>query len=130
LISCLMLVGCITGCKTLGQFDPVKTEKVRASVKPVVSTGIRVWLASEPNPAYRLAAKGFADVICEMRDTNMFESKVLVQRLNAELIKHELINDLWAATAKDLIISQFEIFIADRVRADLPPDEFAWNLLD
>lgn len=123
---------CLTlaACKTGGVYDPVKTEKVRASIKPVVSTAVRVWLASEPNPVYRDAAKAFADVVCQMRDEGEFRASVLTQRLNAELAIHGLLTDLWAATAKDLIIAQFEIFIADKVRADLPPDQFAWNLLD
>lgn len=122
-------------CTTTGPdgqpvFDTVKTEQVKASIQPVVSTAIRLWLAKEPNPEYRAAATAFSDVICQMRDAKEFDGSVLSSRLSAELDKRNLLNDVWAATAKDFIVAQFNIWIAAKARADLPPDEFAWNLLD
>lgn len=122
------VAGCFTGCRTTdGTFDPVTTAQVRESVKPIVATAVRVWLASEPNPEYRNAAVAFSEVICEMRDAKEFSSAILANRLSTELDKRNLLRDIWAATAKDVIVSQFNIWI---IRRPLSDEAYAWNLLD
>lgn len=129
-LSLFILCGCKSIDPTTGQqvFDQVKTEKVRAVLKPVVSGAVVAVLAKNPQGAvyFNLAASA----ICEMRDTKQVNVETFRARLLGIIDQHATRVDPLIRTGFLTVIALFEINYADRLHADLSPEEFTWNLLD
>lgn len=123
------LVGCTTFNPTTGQkeYDPVKTHKVRATIKPAVAT--LVTAAIQDNPTTRPAFARIANHVCSMRDGGEVSLTKLKEAVNAELAPYTSDNLVLAGSINTLF-ALIEINFADRLRADLPEDEFTWSLLD
>lgn len=123
-----------TGCSTINpqtgqkEFDPVKTEKVRSAVKPLVTAGVAATVKQVPDAGLYFSKA--AVVICEMRDTKEVSVINFRARLLGILDEQHVKIDPLIRTGFITIISVFDINFADRTRADLPPDQFVWNLLD
>lgn len=122
-----------TGCKSIdpvtGQqvFDPVKTMKVRAAIKPFVAASVARIV--EKNPEANLYFDQAASAICEMRDAGSVSFEQFRARIMGIIDQHVRVDPLVRAGFVSLV-SVFEFNYADRLNADLPPDKFTWNLLD
>lgn len=130
LLACAAaLVGCSTVDPATGQrvHDPVKTEKVRAALKPLASAAVAGVVANNPEAgAYFDQA---AAAVCQMRDAQAFTLENFRARLLGIIDRQTGVDPLVRIGFVSLI-SIFEINYAERLRADLPPDKFTWNLLD
>lgn len=127
-------VGCTTVKDGTKVYDPVKTEQVKAAIKPVVASIVRRVVVKNPETAqYFVDAK---NVFVSFRDGGQFKPSVIVDALNAAVTKEGWINKLdpetagYVAEAKNLLVALYELNYADAGNADLPADKFAWNLLD
>lgn len=125
----MSLLGCKTFNPATGQkeFDPVKTQKVRAAIKPAIAT--TVVAAIQNNPETRPAFAKSAMHVCAMRDSGEVNLTQLKELVNAELTPF-VKDDLVLAGAINTVFALVEINFADRLRADLPEDEFVWSMLD
>lgn len=123
----------VCGCSTFNpdtgqkEFDPVKTHKVRAALKPAISTVVLGTIIH--NPEAREPFGKAAVHICKMRDSGEVNLTQLKEAVNSELAPL-LRNDLVVAGTINTVFSLIEINFADRFRADLPEEEFVWNMLD
>ena len=123
----------LTGCTTLNSdgdrvFDPVKTEKVKAIIKPQVST--LVALVVNNNPGTREHFQLAADQICLLRDSGQVTPATFQVAINSAFANWDGSNRLEVIAGVNVLIALVEINYADRLRADLPPEKFAWNLFD
>jgi hypothetical protein len=132
LILALSQCGCKTTNPTTGQkeYDPVKTETVKAAVEiPIKSAVLRV-LQNSPQNSDDIARylREVGGAFCAVRDAKAFEPAALIQRLNsitAPSVRDPLITDI-----KNVAVALYQIFYAQRHRADLPADGFALHLSD
>jgi hypothetical protein len=128
-----LLVLLMAGCKTvnpatgLREFDQIKTEKVRAALKPVVSSVVMGVVAK--NPESNLYFDQAASAICEMRDAKEVTPLLFRARLMG-IIDRQKDVPLPVRIGFTSLIAIFEINFADRLKADLPPEKFTWNLMD
>jgi len=126
----LVLVGCKTFNPATGEneFDPVKTEQVKAVLKPQVSTVIALLATKHPEARpYMLLA---ADNICKLRDDGFVSPASFQTAINAALANWENKNSPAVVASVNALIALVEINYANRLRADLPPEEYAWNIFD
>jgi len=129
LLACLFLVGCTTlGPDGTTVYDPIKTEKVRAVMKPLITEA--TGRVIDGNPDVRGYFTAAAVVTCEMRDAKAFVLVNFRARLMGILDASDVRVDPLVRTSFNTIIAIFELNYADRLKADLPEDEFVWNLLD
>lgn len=137
-VAVILAVG--VGCKSLNpntgqvEFDPVKTEQVKAAIEPVVSSAVRRVVIDNPETAQYFQQA--VDVFVQMRDTQQFSPEYLVLALDKAAEKEDWFSKLdpevagYVLDAKNLMIALYRINFADAGRADLSPEKFAWNLLD
>src|SRR5690349_3808610 len=84
-LICALALSILCGCKTVNpqtgvkEFDPVKTEQVRAVIKPMVSGGVAALLQKVPTS--RPYIEQAAGAVCEMRDAKAFDPVNLRARL-------------------------------------------------
>ena len=132
LTMCLGLLasGCTTTNPDTGEreYDPVKTEKVRAAIKPVLSTAVAAVIQKHPEARRPFSLMGVQ--LCSLRTTGTIDPKAIRDAVNAALLKSDAEIDPIIAGVGNLVISLFEINYADRLQADLSPEQFTWNLLD
>lgn len=125
----------VAGCRTTNsagqsQYDPVKTEQVKAAVEVPLASLVRRAITDNPNKAAELGTyfRSLESVFCRMRDTGKFEPSYLiseVDKLTAPLIKDDL-----AIDAKNLAVSLYRIFYADRNNAQLSAEKWPYHVSD
>ena len=134
LIAFVLVLPLLTACKTTNpetgqrEYDPIKTQQVQAAVKPVV-TGV-VTAVINRHPEARKPFQKAADNICTLRDNRMFSVDSLRMAFNSAFEDFNQKTDPLVVNGIQLVIALFEINLANKLQADLPPDEFAWSLLD
>ena len=130
----MALILAITGCATVNpntgdrEFDQVKTEKVKAIIKPQVAS--LVTLVVNNNPEARQYFELAAEQICLLRDTGEATPATFQVAINSAFANWDRANRPGVVIGINGIIALLEINYANRLRADLPPEEFAWNLFD
>lgn len=119
---CLLLFAaiCLTGCTTSGVYDPVKTAKVQASVKPVVAALVRAEVAAQPQNVTYIRSVG--NVFCQMQTNGNFTPAYLTAEINK--LTTPLVHDQIVLLVRDTLISLYEINYADRFKAELAPDKW------
>lgn len=119
----IVLIVSMTGCQTAGKFDPVKTAKLQATLRPVLSAAVRAEAIAHPQNTPYLAAMG--QVFCQMQAGTNFSPAYLVAEVNklAPPVRNELLS-----FTRDFLISQYEANYADRLTADLSPEKFPYFL--
>lgn len=125
----------LTACKTTDsagnqKFDPVKTEQVKAAVEVPIASLVRRSITDNPSKATELGIyfRALEGVFCRMRDTGKFEPAYLiseVDKLTAPLIKDDL-----AIDTKNLAVSLYRIFYADRLNAELSAEKWPYHVTD
>lgn len=134
LIPILAFAIALVGCKTLNpetgekEFDPVKTAQVRAAIKPAVSTLVTSVIINNPTSLQYFQVAGTN--ICKLRDDHAVSLSAFKEALNSAFSGWEGAADPVVAGAINTLIALVEINYANRLRADLPEEEFAWNLID
>ena len=127
--ACSFMTACSTFDTTTGQreFDQVKTDKTKAVLKNAISGAIGAMELDEDVQRYLNYS---ANTICEMRDTGEFSPAVLARNLDKGLTDEGLVGNQWAILTKTTILALYEINYADRGTADLPQEQFLWNMMD
>ena len=125
-VCMLSLTGCALFKDKSGAIDPIKVEKVKAAIEPVVTIVVaRVVKKNKDTALYFSAA---SDVFCKIKETKEFAPEFVVDALNRAtegLIANQDVND-----AKILIISLYKITAADKGRSNVSEDVFLTNLVD
>ena len=130
----LLTVGILTGCKTTNpntgekEFDQVKTEQVKAIIKPQVATAVTLLIHKRPDirPYFVLAAEN----ICALRDAGSLSPAFFQAAINSAFAEYPDRVDPLVVAGINTVIALVEINYANRLNADLPPEEFVWNLFD
>lgn len=120
----------LSGCKTAGVYDPVKTEQVKAALAVPIQGGIRRVLARSPQHSDEIAAyfRQIAGVFCKMRDTQKFTPEYLVDEINK--LATPQISDPLVLDVKDTAVALYKLFYASRGNAVLPPDQWPYHVAD
>lgn len=107
------------------QFDPVKTEKVKAGVQPAISLGIKKIIDNSPQHAPEIAAyiRSAGDIFCRMVVDQQFSPDVLITALD-KLVAPKIGNDE-LAVGKDLLVTLYRINYAGKFAT--PVDQQKWG---
>lgn len=120
------------GCQTGGQFDQVKTDSVKVALQIPVQETITRIIRNSPQHSDEIANyfRAVGTVFCKMRDSGQFDTTYLIAEVDKATAGLQAGLDPLAITAKNTALALYAIFYAQRTKADLPPDKFAWNLAD
>jgi len=122
----IAMTGCISLNPVTGQreFDPVKTEQVKATLEPIISGGIRRAIQHSPNHADQIAGylHSAANVFCSMDTNGNFSVEYLVTELDK--IVAPALGDSYIIDLKNAAIALYRVNYAERFRAELPPDRW------
>lgn len=136
--ACIFIAGCYSGCKTANpttgvkEFDPVKTEKVKAAIEPIVSSAVRRVVASNPKHSDEIALylRAVGGAVCSISDTGEASPETLIAAIDAATVNLQAGVDPEIIDGKNAIIAVYKILYADRFKAELPPDEWPKNVCD
>ena len=134
LLSALILCGCKTTTPQ-GQRVPDKagTAKVVAVAEGVSRIALVQALKRFPSQADQIAlyARAVGGIFCDMQRTKKFSPESLVAALDALAntpLSEEWIGDPavreYVTDARDVLVTAYRIFYADRFSAELSPDEW------
>jgi hypothetical protein len=118
------------GCRTLGTYDPVKTEQVKAAVKPLVTSLARRGVLK--NPDARTYVETIAGILEEMRDNKNFDPvylNVALDKAFAGLPKDEEWSG-YVIDAKNTLLALYQIFWQKKAQVALSEDEWGYHLTD
>ena len=130
--TALSLALACAGCKTFNpvtgqqEFDPVKTETVKAVAAPVVASAVR-RVTTDENADY-LRAGGA--VFCAASRSGQLDPVFLIDALEAATVSRQARVDPLVIDAKNLLVALYKINFNDRFRAELPPDKWPKNVAD
>jgi len=132
LILGLAFLVTMSACKTVNpetgqaEFDPVRTESVKAAIEPVITGTIRRVLNRNPKHAVEIAnyIREGGKVFCEMDATGKFDPLFLAGRLDALFVPQIGADLELLLTLKDSAIALYKINYAQRLTAELPPEEW------
>jgi hypothetical protein len=126
ILMAVIAIGCTTTNPQTGQneFDPVKTEQVKAALEPVITQGVRRVLAHNKSHAAEIAqyVGAAGHVFCEMDRTGNFEPSYLITELDKLVAPN--IGDDYLLSIKDAAIALYRINYAQRFTAELPENEW------
>lgn len=131
LFACLMI-----GCKSMNpatgqyEFDPLKTDAVKAALELPVKSAIRRAILNSPDHADEIADyfRQVATVFCKMSTTGTFDPLFLIAEVDKLVIPK--IPDPLILDAKDSLITLYRIFYSQRFTAELSPQEWPFHLAD
>jgi hypothetical protein len=136
LFSVFVFTGCSTTNSTTGEreFDPVRTEQVKAAIQGVTVVAVRRVLdeTHEGSPKVIAYLQQSAGLICKMRDERKFSPVFLIDGLNAGLadtFQNQGVDPM-VLDLKELIVTLYKLNYASKGGADLDEEKFVWNLLD
>lgn len=126
----LLAVCAVTGCKstnpTTGQreYDPVKTEQVKAAIEPIAAGAIRRVIENSPQHADEIATylRSVGRIFCAMETNGNFSAEFLITE--ADKLTAPLLKDNYVVDIKNAILALYRINYADRFKAELPPDKW------
>ncbi len=129
-----------TGCKTTNpvtgvrEFDPAKTEKVKAFSENISKIVLRRALTRFTNeaPTIELYTRALGGVFCEMQRTKQFSPESLEAGVEA-LVLPKLENPealAYMHDARDIIFATYRTFYSDRFTAELGPEDWLTAVAD
>lgn len=135
LLAAVLAAPFLTGCKTTQPdgtkvYDPVKTEQVKAAVKPLVTGLIRRGLQSETNAVPYV--RQLQVVFEHMRDTKQFAPSYLDSLLN-EGLKNLPSDKEWVnylLDGKNTLVALYAILWDSKTKVDLSEEEWGYHLTD
>lgn len=115
----------LTGCKTAGVYDPVKTEKVEAIVTPFVTTSVQMVFANNPQIKTDLGDyfRAFGGVFKSMVDTSQFSPTYLVTAADSATQKWQGKLPANALMAKNGVIALYRVLYSGSADAPLDPSK-------
>jgi hypothetical protein len=130
----LSLAACTSVNQNTGEreFDPVKTAKVKAAAEPLISGGIAIALANNPEKKDQLASyfRSLGNVFCRMSQEDSFNPEFLLTEANTATQPFQAGLDPYALTVKDSIIALYKILYADRFHAELDAEKWPKHVAD
>lgn len=137
IISSLALLA-FTGCKTANpttgvqEFDPVKTEQVKAVITPVTSGIVRRVILNNPKNADEIGnyMRAVGGVFCSASETGKLGPEQIIEAMDSATlylqggVAPEIID------GKNLLIALYRINYGSRFTAELPPDQWPKNVAD
>lgn len=122
----LLLTGCtilnpITGKK---EYDPIRTEQVKAALEPVAAGAIRRIIFNSPQHSDQIAEyfRSIGKIFCQMDASGEFSPETLIAEVDK--LTAPLIGDVYIIDIKNALLALYRINYADRFRAELPPDKW------
>lgn len=136
LLAGLML--CFSACMTTDPvtrervYDQVKTDTVKAALKPVVSGSITAVLLNNPTKKEEYGAyfRSVGNVFCNMRVSGEFTPSFLIREVERLTLQLQSQAPPLVLVAKQSLIGLYEAFYAQKVRAELPPDKWPAHVAD
>jgi hypothetical protein len=139
LLIVLSLLALLTlGCKTVNtasgqkEYDPVKTEQVKAAFEPLLSSPVRRILLNSPKHAAETGTyfRGVAGVFCAMATSKQFTPEFLIAALDS--LAAPKIGDRYQEVldVKNALVAAYTIFYASRHRAELPETGYLLHISD
>jgi hypothetical protein len=116
----------LTGCQTAGQYDPVKTEQVRAAIEPIAAGAVRRIVLKDPAKAEATGNyfRQVGAVFCEMKASGNFSPETLIASLQG--IQRPDNQDIADAIA--VMVALYRIQWGNRFKAELPPDKWPYQI--
>lgn len=119
-------------CSTLNpltgvlEYDPVKTEQVKAAIEPFVTAALGSAIAKNgvKHPELAEYYRSVGRVFCKMEATSTFSVDFLVEEINKLATPALAKSDPLVLLAKDAAIALYRINYAARHRAELPADKW------
>ena len=132
------LMASITACKTTDpvsgerRFDPVKTEQVKASIEPVISSVVRRVIDNSPENSDAIATylRAVGGVFCSASASGALGPEEIINAADMATsglqggVEPEIID------AKNVLIALYKLNYGDRFRATLPADMWPKNVAD
>jgi hypothetical protein len=130
-----LLVGCkTTNSEGQSEFDPVKTEQVKAAVTPVVASVVRRIVNDPEHPdrseAARLYLTAVGGVFCQASATGQLTPDQIITALDTVTAGLQEQVDPLVIDAKNVLIAIYRINYAEKHNAELPPDKWPHAVLD
>ena len=130
-VACLSLAS--TGCTTVNpatgqaQFDPVKTEDVKAALEVPVVSAIRRTILNSPQHALEISTyfRSLGKIFCSMEATTNFSPATLMAQADALLSPR--LKESYLIEIKDSIVLLYKLNYNKRFTAELPPDQWAYQ---
>lgn len=121
-----IFAGCRSTNPTTGQreYDPVKTEQVKAAIEPIAAGAIRRVLQNSPQHSDQIAGylRSIGGIFCAMETNGNFSAEYLITE--ADKLTAPLLKDNYVVDIKNAILALYRINYADRFKAELPPDKW------
>lgn len=138
-LSGALLAGGLTGCKTRQPdgtvvFDPVKTQNVKDALQAPIERAAARIIVNSPQHSAEIA-KYFAAVglvFCEMKDSGQFDPTTLLAGLDRALPANVGSDETfqYLLDFKSAAAALYKQFWNDRFRAELPPDQWPYQVAD
>jgi hypothetical protein len=128
----LLAVG-LAGCRLPdGSYDAGRTEQIKATVTPIVSSAVRRVVQNSPDsaPQIRLYLGATADVFCEASRTGKLTPSQVIAAMDRATQGQQAGVDPLIIDAKNGLLVLYGILYADTWNVDLPQDQWAKNVCD
>lgn len=126
-LTLLLCAGCMTTNPETGvkEYDQVKTEQVKAIFKPIIAGGVASHVKSHPETKVILTE--IAAGICNLNESGLTPTVLRAVVAQALQKYHVHVDPALVGTINGLI-GVYELWYAQRTRADLPPESFVLHL--
>ena len=114
------------------QFDPVKTEQVKALLEPIGAGAVRRIITNSPQHSDEIAGyfRAVGSVFCQMSANNDFDPAYLIGAADAATAKFQANVPQEAIDVKNALVALYKVNFEGRFRAELPPDKWPKNVAD
>jgi len=135
LIVAVSAISFTTGCRTTNPdtgevvFDPVRTEKVQAAIKPAIATGVLIGIRQEAQAAtaFVLAEQVLQDLVGQRQIDPTVVNDALIKLNLAALQSQDA--KLAAQVGINTMLALYNAAVADRVQADIAEDQYLYAIL-
>lgn len=121
----------LTG-QPVSEFDPVKTEQVKAALEPIGSSLVRRVIVNSPQNSDEIATylRGVGSIFCQMSANNDFDPVYLASAAEVLTAKYQAKLAQEIIDLKNALIAIYKINYESRFRAELSPEEWPKNVAD
>lgn len=130
--------GLLLGCKSVNpttgkkEFDPVKTEQVKAALEPVVTSAVRRMIQNSPEHREEIIRylQGIGNIFCHMAETRTVDPVYLVNQADALTATYQAKLPDWALDVKNAVVALYKIQYANRHSAELSAEQWPVHVAD
>lgn len=134
LAASLALVACKSTNPATGkkEYDPVKTEQVKAAVEPILASGVRRVLANNPEHGDEIAGymRSVGYVFLSASESGELGPEQIIEAADRATAGLQNGVDPAIIDGKNALIALYRILYGDRFKAELPPDKWPKHVAD